>query len=76
MKMIDGFPRRRRLDHMTHPERLINEAVRAIETEMGCDERLTRAQQLLSEAANLVADVFEETGMIGPALDPSKEQGK
>lgn len=50
--------RRNDLQKMTVAEKTITEAVWEIE-KMGADERLTKAQTLLGEARDLVADVVE-----------------
>lgn len=59
MKIIDGFPRRARIDHMVPAEKHCYDAIVEIE-KLGADVRLTEAQQLISKAQGLVADVIEE----------------
>lgn len=58
-RMVDGFPRRLRLDHFTPVETLIRTAEAAIEG-AGCDERLTNAGTLLAQGRSLVADYYED----------------
>lgn len=54
----NGIPRRRRVDRMTAAEIACLNAVAAIEA-AGADERLTRAQNLIQEAQELVADFVD-----------------
>lgn len=58
-RMVDGFPRRLRLDHFTPVETLIRTAEAAVEG-AGCDERLTNAGTLLAQGRALVADYYED----------------
>ncbi len=55
---IDGIPRRQRADHSVPVEKVLRTAARMVE-EMGADERLTRAVNLLHEARECVADFVE-----------------
>ena len=57
-KEVDGIPRRCRIDLSTPAETAIRAAVRAVEV-TGCDERLTDAVVLLSQAQDKVADYLE-----------------
>jgi hypothetical protein len=57
-QMVGDVPRRCREDLVTPAERAIFVAIRAVEA-MWADERLTRAQVLLDDARNLVADAVE-----------------
>ena len=59
MQMIDGFPRRNRLDLNTPPEVAIRAAVRAVEA-AGCHTLLTEAVVLLGQALDKVADYVEQ----------------
>lgn len=59
MKMIDGFPRRNRLDLLTPAEKSIRAAVDAVEV-AGCDPLLTDAVVLLGQAQDKVADFVEK----------------
>lgn len=54
----DEVPRRRRMDRMTPSELACLDAIGKIES-LGCDERLTRAQILISQAQELVADFVD-----------------
>ncbi len=56
--LVDGFPRRNRIDLQTPAEKAIRDAVQAVE-EAGADERLTSAVILLGEALDKVADYVE-----------------
>ena len=56
--LVDGFPRRNRIDLQTPAEKAIRGAVQAVE-EAGADERLTSAVMLLGEALDKVADYVE-----------------
>lgn len=58
MQMIDGFPRRSRIDLHTPAEAAIRKAVDAVE-EAGAHTLLTDAVNLLIEAGNKVADFVE-----------------
>jgi hypothetical protein len=58
MQMIDGFPRRSRIDHYTPAESAIRAALLAVE-EMGAHTLLTEAVVLLSDAQSKVADFVE-----------------
>lgn len=64
--LIDGFPRRNRVDHWTPAERAIAAAVDVVER-AGCEVRLTDAVTLLGQARELVADVHE-----GVPLSPTR----
>ena len=57
-KEVDGIPRRCRVDLSTPAETAIRAAVWAVEV-TGCDERLTDAVVLLSQAQDKVADYLE-----------------
>jgi hypothetical protein len=59
MKMIDGVPRRRRIDLQTPAEAAIRAAMRAVE-EAGAHELLTAAVVLLDEARDRVADFVDQ----------------
>jgi hypothetical protein len=56
--MVDGFPRRSRMDLMVPAELAICGAVEAVE-KAGCDLRLTDAVILLARARDKVADFVE-----------------
>lgn len=58
MQMVDGFPRRNRVDLYTPAENAIRAAIQAVE-EAGCHELLTEAVILLGKAQGLVADFVE-----------------
>lgn len=58
MKMIDGFPRRNRVDLYTPAEKAISDAIDAVER-AGCGELLTNAVNLLLQAKEKVADFVE-----------------
>lgn len=58
MKLIDGFRRRSRIDHMVPAELAIRNAVRVVEG-VGAHPLLTEAVVLLSEAQEKVADFVE-----------------
>lgn len=59
MKLVDGLPRRQRIDLLEPVEHDLWAVTQRIE-ELGADTRLTNAVILLSEARNLVADYIEE----------------
>jgi hypothetical protein len=59
MKMVDGHPRRQRLDYSQHTERIIDHAVSEIE-ELGAHPRLTDAVTLLAEARDALSDWLDE----------------
>lgn len=59
MQMIDGFPRRNRLDHFTPAEKAIWDATQAVEA-AGADPLLTDAVNLLAQASEKVADWVEK----------------
>ncbi len=65
--------RRRDVLRMTPIEKMISDTVRAIETTMKADPRLTRAQMLLVEAASEVGDYVDQhndaLGSISDALN-------
>jgi hypothetical protein len=56
---MDDIPRRVDLKRMTYAERLILDAVRAVEM-MGADERLTDAVVTLQQARQHVADFVDD----------------
>lgn len=56
--MIDGHPRRNRLEHLTPAEMAIREATLKVE-EAGCDPLLTDAVVLLQAARDKVADYVD-----------------
>jgi hypothetical protein len=58
MKMIDGFPRRIRLEYLTPAELAIREAMRAVE-DAGAHPLLTDAVNLLDQARGKVADYVD-----------------
>lgn len=68
--IVDGFPRRNRVDLYTPAELAIRAAVFAVE-EAGCDPLLTEAVNLLQEAREKVADYVERD-----CAPPTKEPGK
>lgn len=57
--MINEFPRRNRLDRNTKSELSIHEAIQEVEN-LGADERLTTAVNLLGQAKDLVSDYIDE----------------
>lgn len=57
--VVDGIPRRVRLDLLTPPEMAIRNAIDIIE-QGPADQRLTDAAVLLQEAAEKVADFLEQ----------------
>lgn len=59
MKIINGVPRRNRLDLMTYEERIIFQAMNEVES-MGADTRLTEAVLLLAKAKDCVSDFIED----------------
>jgi len=69
--MVDGFPRRNRMEHMAGVELCILESIRAIELE-DADPRLSRAQMLVQEALDLVGDVVDERNGEQPTQPPAK----
>lgn len=58
MQMIDGFPRRNRVDLATPAEAAIRKAMHEVEI-AGCDILLTDAVILLDQAREKVADFVE-----------------
>ena len=58
MKMIDGFPRRNRLDLNTPAELAIHNAMVEVK-KCGASESLTKAVTLLQDAKNALADHIE-----------------
>lgn len=58
MQMIDGFPRRNRVDLRTPAEKAITEALHATEA-AGAHPLLTEASILLQQARDKVADFVE-----------------
>lgn len=56
---MENFPRRNRLDLNTKAELSIHESIQEIEN-IGADEKLTKAINLLSEAKNLVSDYIDK----------------
>ena len=65
MKIVDGFPRRSRVDLQTPAEAAIRAAMKAVE-EAGADPLLTEAVVLLDQAKEKVADFvdMEDTGPV------------
>jgi hypothetical protein len=59
MKLVDGIPRRCRIDLATPAETAIRAAIAAVEA-AGCDVRLTEAINLLAAAQEKVADFIED----------------
>lgn len=57
-QLIDGIPRRIRLDHNTKIELDIRNIVHEVER-LGADEKLTHAINKLHEARELIADYIE-----------------
>lgn len=57
--MVDGWPRRVRIDLATPAEAAIRAAMKAVEV-AGCDVRLTKAINLLVQALDEVADFVED----------------
>ncbi|SEG56485.1 hypothetical protein SAMN05421819_3574 [Bryocella elongata] len=66
MQLVNGFPRRNRIDLQTRGEKVIREAILAIEM-LGADQLLTEAVILLGEAQTKVADWAEATGNLDVA---------
>lgn len=60
-QLIDGFPRRNRIDLMAPAELAIRYAVDVVEG-LAADARLTKAVILLAEARERVADYIESPG--------------
>ena len=58
VQMIDGFPRRNRVDHWTPAEKAIQDAVDVVEA-AGAHPLLTDAVILLGQARDKVADFVE-----------------
>lgn len=58
LQMVDGFPRRNRIDLLTPAEKAIYDAVQAVEN-LPADVRLTDAVILLQAARDKVADYIE-----------------
>ncbi len=58
MQMVNGFPRRNRVDFYTPSETAIRASILAVE-ESGCHPLLTDAVELLHEAQSKVADFVE-----------------
>lgn len=56
---MEQIPRRIRVDMYEPAELAIRQAVAKVE-DMGADERLTKAIQLLAQAKELVSDVIDE----------------
>jgi hypothetical protein len=56
--VMDGVPRRARLDHLTLAETAIYNAIQSVES-MGADVRLTNAVVLLQRARDQVADFVD-----------------
>lgn len=63
MKLINGIPRRRRVDLYTSAEKAIAGAMAAVE-EAGCHPLLTEAVNLLTKAKEKVADYVELPGQV------------
>ena len=59
MKMVDGIPRRNRLDLAVPAEVAIRRAMHEVEIS-GCDVLLTESVVLLESALNKVADFVEK----------------
>lgn len=59
--IVDGFPRRNRIDLLTVEEKLIYDATQAVDC-MPADVRLTEAVVLLQQAREKVADYVESIG--------------
>lgn len=59
MKTAEEIPRRNYVNKQTITEVAISKCIGLIE-ELGADERLTKAQTLINEAFNLVADYEDE----------------
>lgn len=66
MKIIDGFPRRNRLDLNTPAELAIYNAMAEVE-KCGASESLTKAVTLLEDAKNALADHIE-------GIEPQKQE--
>ena len=60
MKKIDGFPRRRNIEHMTPEEKMILDCIIAIEKMPHADTKLTMAQVRLQEAKDFLSDWVDE----------------
>lgn len=58
MELIDGFPRRSRIDMLTPVEKTLYDAMQAVES-LTADVRLTEAVILLQQARDKVADFVE-----------------
>lgn len=58
MKLINGFPRRYQLNHLTETEELIKKSKWFVE-HIGTHPLLTEAIMLLEQAQNKVADFIE-----------------
>jgi hypothetical protein len=63
--IIDGFPRRNRVDHWIPAEKEIHDVTQTVE-HLGAHPLLTDAVNLLSQARAKVADWAEETGNVKP----------
>lgn len=61
MTLVNGFPRRQRIDLLLPAEKAVYDAMQKVE-ELGADVRLTNAVILLGDVRNLVADYIEEKG--------------
>lgn len=59
MKMIDGFPRRNRLDFNEQSELAIRDVIHEVE-EIGADPRLTEVVVLLGLALDKLADYIDD----------------
>lgn len=62
MKLVNGIPRRNRIDLLTPAEKSIYDAMQEVE-EIGADIKLTDAVTLLQQARDKVADYIEEKGL-------------
>ena len=67
-EVVDGVPRRNRLDKCTAEEIAITEIMKMVET-MGYGLKLTSAINLLSQARNEISDYVESKDVKTPILD-------
>lgn len=70
-QMVDGFPRRCRIDLQTPAELAIRQAMLAVEV-AGAHPLMTDAVMLLDQARNKVADYVELRPDHEPEPEPSK----
>jgi hypothetical protein len=61
MLIVDGFPRRNRVDLYTPMERAVSDAIQAVEASFA-HPRMTDAVSLLGKAMDAVADAVEDEG--------------